>query len=125
MNSSIRISPGGIGLSLFAVFMLFLSVVIHDFDLMGITGFPREAHPPLVVDPDAVLALAAALQGFEVVAWGRLQVLERASPVQVQEFPTGSPLDGLEPPDRNVVEEGLDILVAKGANHDSSLLRMT
>ena len=125
MNSSIRISPGGIGLSIFGVFMRFLSVVIHDLDLMSITGFPREAYPPLGVDPDAVLALAISLQCFEVVAWGRLQVLERASPVQVQELPTGSSFDGPETPDRDVVEEGFDILVAKGANHGISVLRMT
>jgi hypothetical protein len=46
-----------------------------------IAGLPREAHPPLVVDPEAVLALAIALQALEAVARGRLQVRERASPV--------------------------------------------
>jgi hypothetical protein len=92
---------------------------------MRIPGFPREAHPPLVVDPDAVLALAVALQRFEVVAWGRLQIFERASAVQVQKLPTGSSFDGPETPDRDVVEERLDILVAKGANHGISVLRMT
>jgi hypothetical protein len=105
--------------------MLFLSVVIHDLDVMRITGLPREAHPPLVVDPDTVLPFAIALQRFEVVAWVRLQVLESASPVQVQELPTGSPFDGPETPDRNVIEERLDIQVAKGANHRIRILRMT
>jgi len=36
MNSSIRISPGGIGASILAVVISFLSVVVHDLDLVGI-----------------------------------------------------------------------------------------
>lgn len=72
-----------------------------------------------------MLPSAVPLQRFELIARRRLQVPERASPVQVQQLPTGSPLDGLEPPDREVVEEGLDALVAKGPNHVGSLLRIT
>ena len=71
------------------------------------------------------MALAVALQRLELVAWRRLQVLEHASPVQVQQLPAGDPLDGPEPPDRDVVEEGLDVLVAEGAESPASLLRMT
>jgi len=46
----------------------FPSVVIDDFNIFGIAVFPAEAHPELVVDPDAPLAATVALEGFQPVA---------------------------------------------------------
>jgi hypothetical protein len=86
---------------------------------------PAAVRASISVRPDAVLPSAVALQCLELVARGHVQVVEHASPVQVQELPTGGPLDRPEPPDRDVVEEGLDVLVAKGANHVTMVLRMT
>src|SRR5271165_2450522 len=64
MNSSNRISPGvGLGISL---------VVVDDFDMIWTSWCPYEADAPLLVDADAVLAGAIALQGLEpVVRWHR------------------------------------------------------
>lgn len=44
------------------------SVVIHDFDMVGVPFAPGKADPPAVVDPDTVLAGAAALQSLQPVA---------------------------------------------------------
>lgn len=49
-------------------FHVALSVVIHDFDVLGSAGCPHKAHAPLPVDADAVLASAIVLEGFELVA---------------------------------------------------------
>jgi len=46
------------------------SVAIDDLHVVGVTIGPSETDAPLVVDPDAVLAFAAALQGFEPVCPG-------------------------------------------------------
>jgi hypothetical protein len=54
-NSSRRISPGWIG-RILLVAMLYLSVVINDFNIHWASVRPAEAHAPLVVDADAVLA---------------------------------------------------------------------
>jgi hypothetical protein len=43
---------------------LVLSVVVHDFDIFGAAGRPAEAHPELIVDPDAVLPGAVTLEGL-------------------------------------------------------------
>jgi hypothetical protein len=43
-------------------------MIVHDLDIQRVIGAPAKAHPPLVVDPNAVLALAIALQCFEPVA---------------------------------------------------------
>src|SRR5690625_6194483 len=60
MKSSMRTSPGWIG----AIF----SVVVNDLHLLRSCVGPHEPDPPLVVDPDAVLPGAVALQRFEPVA---------------------------------------------------------
>jgi hypothetical protein len=43
-------------------------VVVHNFDLVGTIVMPHETDSPLVIDSDAVLPLAVALQGFELVS---------------------------------------------------------
>jgi hypothetical protein len=47
-------------------------VIIDDLDIERVTVTPTETDPPLLVDPQAVLALAIALQRLELVrAWNR------------------------------------------------------
>jgi len=45
----------------------YLSVIVHDLDLMRPILAPDETDAPLVVDADAVLPLAVPFQGFELV----------------------------------------------------------
>ena len=42
-------------------------VVVRDFDFLGITLLPDEAHSVLVVDPNAVLSTPAAAEAFEAI----------------------------------------------------------
>src|SRR3569833_3323100 len=63
-NSSSRISPGGMGSS---IFIFAHSLIVHDLDRLGAV-VPSETDAPLVVDPDAVLARAVALQRLQPVA---------------------------------------------------------
>jgi len=46
------------------------AVVIDDLDLVGIVVAPDEAKTPLVIDTNAVLAVAVATQSFQTVAGG-------------------------------------------------------
>ena len=52
-----------------------LLVVVHDFDLVGAVGVPHKADAPLVIDADAVLPFAVALQGFKLVVWRDSQAI--------------------------------------------------
>ena len=53
-------------------------MVVHDFNVLGVAIHPYEADSPLIVDPDAVLSTAAALQCFERTPFQILSVsLER------------------------------------------------
>lgn len=45
------------------------SMVINNFNVVRAVRFPAEINSPLVVDADGVLAFAAALEGFQPVAW--------------------------------------------------------
>jgi hypothetical protein len=49
-------------------------VVIHDFHITDITIGPDKTDTPLIVYPDAVLALAFTFQGFETVGRWNAQV---------------------------------------------------
>ena len=45
-------------------------MVVHDFNVNGIAIYPYEADPPLIIDPDAVLTAAGALQCFQSIGGG-------------------------------------------------------
>jgi hypothetical protein len=49
-------------------------VVINDFDLLWPGFRPDKAEPELVVDADAVLAMAVPLERLQAIAWWNLQI---------------------------------------------------
>ncbi len=51
-------------------------MVVHDLHVLGPGGGPSEADPPLVVDPNAVLPFAIALQRLQAVLRGRGEIAE-------------------------------------------------
>ena len=57
-------------------------VVVDDFYVPRISIDPAETDPPLIVDADAVLALAIALQRLECVTGRRAELLERLRSIQ-------------------------------------------
>src|SRR5208282_4390076 len=70
-NSSRKISPGWVVVRvgvIKAVLHAMGSVVVRDLDRRRSFFRPDEANPELVVDPDAVLALAVSFKRFEPVA---------------------------------------------------------
>jgi hypothetical protein len=62
----------------------FSPVIIDDLSVVGIPdGFP-EAHPPLVVDPDAVLSPSITGQCVEMIARRGPEVAQGARPVEFE-----------------------------------------
>jgi hypothetical protein len=51
-------------------------MIIYDLSAIGISVFPTEAETILLIDPDAVLALAVATKFFELIAWGDPKVVQ-------------------------------------------------
>jgi len=71
----------------FVLHISFLLVVVHDFNLVRVPVTPGKADPPAVVDPNAVLPGAVALQSFEPVAANGPQVRETGGRMQPSQTP--------------------------------------
>ncbi len=67
-------------------------MIIHDLDIVCVPFAPNEADTPLVVDPDAVLPLSVAVQGFQAISRRRYQVSQFRGAVQLPKLPAGIPL---------------------------------
>ena len=67
-------------------------VIIDDFDLMCAIRFPEKADSPLLVDSNAVLALALSPQRFETICRRDAQVFQCVGNVQLQQFAIGDRL---------------------------------
>ncbi len=52
-------------------------MVIGNFNFIGISLFPHEADPPLVVDPDAILSFSIAGKLLQPVSRRNPEILER------------------------------------------------
>jgi len=92
-------------------------MVVGNLDIECLTVSPYKAYPPLIIDADAVLALAVARQGFQPVARRLAQVVKSLGGVDRQELGSGSllnlrrqPANGIARKDRSgaFVAERLD-----------------
>ena len=61
-------------------------MIIDNFDVQRSFVRPAKADPPLLVDPNAPLARAITLQGFQTVAGRRSHVLQLHGLIQHIEF---------------------------------------
>src|SRR6266852_3868924 len=69
-------------------------VVVHYLDVVGIPFTPHKTKTPLVVDPDTVLPLTLAAQGFQTVPRWRCQIAQLRSAVQLAKLSAGDPFHG-------------------------------
>src|SRR5260370_33718444 len=115
INSSRRISPGWTGFSFLAIVVLL--VVIDDLDLVSVPIAPGKANAPLVVDADAVLALAVALQALQSVSGQRRkrsQVRRRVEHIQLSKRLT---CHGPEPPPGLPAAKAVGVGASAGPDH--------
>jgi hypothetical protein len=73
--------------------MAFSSMVIDDLDVPGFAVSPNEANAPLLVDPNAVLSLPVAAQGFQAIAGRRPQIVNLLCRIDCDKLRARSPLD--------------------------------
>jgi hypothetical protein len=57
-------------------------VIVHNLDVVRAVLVPFKTHPPLLINPNAVLPLAVPLQGLEPVAGEHLQSPEGVGGIQ-------------------------------------------
>jgi hypothetical protein len=70
-------------------------VVIDDLDFVRMAILPDKTHPPLVVDPDAVLALPICRESLKPVPRRNLEVIEFRGSVHLHELPQRNTLQVL------------------------------
>jgi hypothetical protein len=99
------------------------SVVVHDLDIAWSGQRPDKAYSPLVVDPNAVLALAVSFERFELVAWGRTQKVQSLRCVELRQLSLSNQDESLEPLRILSLEQRLGVLAVERPNHAKSVLR--
>jgi hypothetical protein len=93
-------------------------MIIDNLNVIGMSVAPNEAYAPLRIDANAVLPFAFALQGFEPVAWGHPQAVEKGRSIKHQKLAERSPLDvRTEFPRPLTIEQSLGIAAAKRLDH--------
>jgi hypothetical protein len=75
-----------------SVHQVVLSVVVDDLNVLRTCCGPSEADPPLLVDPDAVVAGSITLQLLQSIARRDSQVVDGIRCIEDEEFSQGSPL---------------------------------
>ncbi len=66
--------------------MCLSSVVIHNFYVFGACFRPTKADAPLIIDANAVLTEAIALQCFKAIAQRHPQITQAARDLKLPEF---------------------------------------
>src|SRR3989344_4537723 len=126
-KSSASTSPGWIGgmsrrwvalvLRVF-IRVTLCSVIVHDLHVIGVAVAPREAYPPLIVDADAVLALAVALKGFKPIAGRHTQRIQHGRRIELQQLAPREALQGVRQFSGKVTEKELfGVLAPEALDH--------
>ena len=93
------------------------SVVIDNFDVVGISVLKAKADAPLVVDPDAIRTTSIALQSFKLISRRRIQGIERTSSVELQQSAPSGSFEINESPNKISSKKPLGILASEAPNH--------
>jgi hypothetical protein len=98
--------------------MVCLSVVVSEFHVVSLAIAPDETDPPLVVDPDAVLALTIPAQRLEAIAWYDAQfvkALRRVDHLKLPPRPRNDP--AVDAPDVPPLEQRPGARVSEAPDH--------
>jgi hypothetical protein len=97
-------------------------MVINYLDIVSVAPVPTETESPLIIDPNAVLALARAAQFFEPIARRNPQVLDRSGIVQHDELTTSGLFDSAKTCGTSPIEERLGVLASKRSDHANAVV---
>ena len=101
-----------------------LLVIVDNLDIVGVASDPPEAHPPLIVDPDAVLPRSIPTQLLQPIPGRHPEVLEAGRGIQLPQFAQRHPLQvRRQLADRLAVEQPLGIPIAEAADHVGMITR--
>ena len=97
-------------------------VVIDDLHIVGVTIYPAEADAPLVIYPDAVLALEVTFERFKPVGWRNPQIVQGDGVVEHTQLATRHGLDiGRQPPGWRSAPDLFGFLVGEVPDHHATI----
>ena len=80
------------------------SEVVDDLDIKCIASMPAETEPPLVIDTNAMLSPAIALERFHPIPRGASQISETDGTVEIQELAPRNSFNLTKSLDTTIVE---------------------
>lgn len=96
-------------------------MVVNDFNFLWPGIRPDKAEPGLVVDADAVLAMAVSPERFQAIAWWDLQIAEAGCGIKDGELAQGGASEASKAPPWLSFKEGLGVAAAKRPDHNPTL----
>lgn len=101
-------------------------MVIDYLNASGVTVAELKTNAPLIIDPDAPLAFAFSLQGFQAVSRRNPQLINPDHSIQHGEFSQCNGFDGAELPTALSAEQRFRLCTAKGQDsHEARYYRKT
>jgi hypothetical protein len=97
--------------------------MVNDLYLDGVSIFPAETDPPLVVDTNAPLPISIALELFKPIARRRLEIVHEGGSIKHSELSQSNALERAETIHSFAMEEPLRIAIGKGTDHRSMRLQ--
>jgi hypothetical protein len=94
-------------------------VIIHDLDVLSSRLLPAKAEPELIVDSDAVLAGAIALQGLQSISRRNAQIVEPLRNLKLTNLSPSNGCDPSKPRDALATGKSRRIAAPKRLNHAS------
>ena len=68
-------------------------MIVDDLNVPGFAVAPRKTDPPLIVNANAALTLAVAVQSLQTIAGRHTQIVELVRRVDRQQLRAGAPLN--------------------------------
>jgi hypothetical protein len=91
-------------------------MIVHDFDVVGVSIPPSETNPELIVDPNAVLAAAISFEHFQSEA-REPEIFERGRCIQKFQPDARRLLNRLKSSAKLSIQKPEYILVPEGTDH--------
>jgi hypothetical protein len=96
-------------------------MVVNALHVVSVAFPPNKTDTPLIIDANAVLSLAVAMERFEAIAGRRAKVTELRRGIQLAQLSLRDSLDATPPLDELPLVQALCILRAKALYHCPSL----
>ena len=93
-------------------------MIVGDFHIQGVAVFPVKANPPLIVDPDAVLALPIPGQLFQPIPRWNFQIGQSIGSIKHEELLQSRTVNFLRELSRTfTLEDPFGLWVFEAPNH--------